>query len=152
MIPRIIPRACTCKQAKNRLLGAVWCVFVLLLVLCAIEATQHSNQYSGVLPAAWVLPVRAAMAMCARGGRIRFAWRPEQRVCAGRVVDTPWCFGGKIPLRRRVAKETAPASGTTPAATAGIACVLVHLHRFQQFSSQLSYLSSLCSDIDWLLR
>ncbi len=44
---------------------------------------------SGMLAAAWVLPVRAAMAMCARGGRNRFAWRPGQRACAGLVVDTP---------------------------------------------------------------
>ena len=72
MIPRIIPRACTRERAKDRLLKGVCCVFVPLLVLCAIDGTQHSNQHSGMLAAAWVLPVRAAMAMCARGGRIRF--------------------------------------------------------------------------------
>ena len=74
-------------------------MFVPLLVLCATEGTQHSNQHSGVLAAAArVLPVRAAMALCARDGRNRFAWRPGQRVCAaGQVADTPLCFGGKIP-------------------------------------------------------
>jgi hypothetical protein len=66
-------------------------VFVPLLVLCAIGGTQHSNQHSGMLAAAWVLPVRAAMAVCARGGRKRFAWRPGQRAGAGRVADTPLC-------------------------------------------------------------
>ena len=71
-------------------------MFVPLLVLCAIGGTQHSNQHSGMLAAAWVLPVRAAMAVCARGGRKRFAWRPGQRAGAGRVADTPLCFGGKI--------------------------------------------------------
>ena len=96
MIPRIIPRACTHERAKYRLLGGVCCVCVPLLVLCAIGGTQHSNQHSGMLAVAWVLPVRAAMAMCARGGRKRFAWRPGQRAGAGRVADTPLCFGGKI--------------------------------------------------------
>ena len=57
--------------------------------LCAIEGTQHSNQHSGVLAAARVLPVRAAMDMCARGGRNCFAWRPGQRAAGGR-----WESGG----------------------------------------------------------
>ena len=77
-------------------------MFMPLLVLCAIEGTQHSNHHSGVLAAARVLLVRAAMAMHARDGRNpkRFAWRPSQQACAGKVLSgghTILCFGGKIP-------------------------------------------------------
>ena len=56
-----------------------WCCAV-----CAIEGTQHSNQHSGMLAAAWVLPVRAAIAMCARGGlasgRLLGEWRTHHCV------------------------------------------------------------------------
>ena len=67
-------------------------MFVLLLVLCAIKGAQHSNQHSGMLVAARVLPARAAAVMtdvrdlCVRGSRNRFTWRPGQQACAGRVV------------------------------------------------------------------
>ena len=73
VISRIAHRARMRERAGLRLLGGVCCVFVLLLVLCAIVGTQHSNQHSCVLAAAGVLPGRIATAMCARGGRIRFA-------------------------------------------------------------------------------
>ena len=52
VITLIASRVRTRERAKNQLLGGVWCVFVLLLVLCAIDGTQHSNQHSGMLAAA----------------------------------------------------------------------------------------------------
>ena len=73
VISRIAHRARMRERAGLRLLGGVCCVFVLLLVLCAIVGTQHSKQHSCVRAAAGVLPGRIATAMCARGGRIRFA-------------------------------------------------------------------------------
>ena len=73
VISRIAHRARMRERAGLRLLGGVCCVFVLLLVLCAIWGAQHSNQHSGVLAAARASPMRTATAMCARGGRIRFA-------------------------------------------------------------------------------
>ena len=79
-----------------QLLGRVCGASMPLLVLCAIEGTQHSNQHSGVHAAAWVLPMRAAMAMCTRGGRKHFAWQPGQRAGAGRVADAPLYCRDKI--------------------------------------------------------
>ena len=73
VISRIAHRARMRERAGLRLIGGVCCVFVLLLVLCAIVGAQHSNQHSCVLAAAGVLPERIATAMCARCGRIRFA-------------------------------------------------------------------------------
>ena len=73
VISRIAHRARMRERAGLRLLGGVCCVFVLLLVLCAIWGAQHFNQHSGVLAAARASPMRTATAMCARGGRIRFA-------------------------------------------------------------------------------
>ena len=49
VISRIAHRARMRERAGLRLLGGVCCVFVLLLVLCAIVGTQHSNQHSCVL-------------------------------------------------------------------------------------------------------
>ena len=67
------------------------------LVLCAIEGTQHSNQNSGVLAAARVLPVRVAMAnMCEAA-----AFASRGGLASGRALgewsgQTSLSFGGKI--------------------------------------------------------
>ena len=50
----------TRRRAGNRLLAAVWCVFVLWLVLCAIMGAQHFNPHIRVLVAARVPNVCAA--------------------------------------------------------------------------------------------
>ena len=55
-----------------------------LLVLCAIKGAQQSNQPSGVLAAARVLPVCVVLALCAQGGRKRFVWPPGLWPARGR--------------------------------------------------------------------
>ena len=94
MFARVTPHVGTRRRAGNRLLAAVWCVFVLWLVLCAIMGAQHFNPHIRVLVAARVLNVCAATAVCAQESGRRVLWRPGQRTraCARRVLWVAWIY------------------------------------------------------------
>ena len=94
---RIVPRVRVCSQAYDPPVSAGWCSCVLLLVLCAIVGTQHSNRCSGMLAVGRAWPVRTVVTACVSKSTRGVAWRPGQPACAGRVrwFDTPLCFGGK---------------------------------------------------------
>ena len=100
MAARIISRSCMRDRARDRLRGAVWCAFVLLLVLCAIVGAQLFNQHGDAHVAARALPVRAAAAAHAQESRWRVAWRPGQRARAGRGwrLGLPWVLEGNFLL------------------------------------------------------
>ena len=91
VISRIAPRARMRERARVRLLGGVCCVFVLLLVMCAVWGAQHFIQHSFMLAAARALPEHVATAMCAGGSPAiasRFVRRPGQQAFAGQVEYT----------------------------------------------------------------
>ena len=100
----------TRRRAGNRLPAAVWCVFVLWLVLCAIMGAQHFNPHIRVLVAARVPNVRVATAVRARESSLRVAWRPGRRARAGRGAKRSASHGkgGKLFDTRSMSIYTHP--------------------------------------------